>query len=246
MLDPSNGGGTFMFVKNGGQTIFCPLWMGYLDWEQREDEPTVTDVPQDAKDLVASMLQVDAKQRPNNAVVCKRLERVVMMHELQEAIDKKKQEMEDILTDLRQDMHDFATKIRFLESWSASGLKWQQIGNTAPPQGKDSKELTSSELSAALQKKLSAALESKTELSQTEFTQQEWDGFGIKEELSIDRFVSVKTYCEAQGGQIESAYSYWRPIPTTASIYPEAEEGKRFSREISDIFHWAQVSPFCL
>jgi hypothetical protein len=144
--DPNNGGGTLVFVNEEGQTTCCPLWMGYLNWEGCKDP-----LPLDAKDLVASMLQVDAKQRSNNAVVCKRLERVVMMHELQKAIDEKKQEMEDILTDLPQDMHDFAF----------------DSSNLAIP-------------------------------------------------------------------------------PITASIYPEAEEGKRFSREISDIFHWAQVSPLCL
>ena len=135
----SNGGGKFMFVTKGGQTIFCPLWMGYLDWEQREDEPTVTDVPQDAKDLVASMLQVNAEERLDQAEVCKRLNKIVMMHELREAIKKKKQEMQDILNALPPDMQTFA--------WSlgVSGLKWQKREATEPAKGK---ELTNSELSA--------------------------------------------------------------------------------------------------
>ena len=187
----------FLFEKKG-QPIYSPVWMGYLDWKkQNACEPSETEVPLDARELIASMLQVDVKKRPDNAKVCKKLERFVMMHEMMEAIEKKKDDMQNILTDLPQEMHDFAFDSSNLGP--ASGLKWQQIGDTAPPQGKDSRELTSSELSAALQKKLSAALESKTEFSQTEFTQQEWDGFGIKEELSIDRFVSVKTYCEAHG-----------------------------------------------
>ena len=141
-----------MFVfERKGEPIFSPVWMGYLDWEKKNAcEPREAEVPLDAKDLIDSMLQVDVKKRPDNAEVCKRLDRFVMMHELMETIDKKKQEMEDILTDLPQDMHDFAF---------------------------DSSNLA---------------------------------------------------------------------IPITASIYPEAEEGKRFSREISDIFHWAQVSPLCL
>ena len=89
----------FRFVKKGGETICAPLWTGYLDWEDKS-----SDVPLDAKDLVAEMLQVDVTKRPDIAEVCNRLERVVMMHELQEAIQNKKEEMQEIIGKLSSDM----------------------------------------------------------------------------------------------------------------------------------------------
>ena len=53
---------------------------------------------------------------------------------------------------------------------SASGLRWASVGLTKPAQGQ---ELSNNVLSASLQ-------------SKTEFTQREWDNFGVKDLRSDD------------------------------------------------------------
>ena len=110
--DPNNGGGTFLFEKEGPQmagrqTILCPLWMGYLDWEGLPQ----TNLTIDAQNLIVSMLQMDGKKRPGQADVRKCLEGLVMMHELLDHIGKKKEEMQDILKKLPEDLKNVASNL---------------------------------------------------------------------------------------------------------------------------------------
>ena len=91
----------------GRQTILCPLWMGYLDWEGLPQ----TDLTIDAQNLIVSMLQMDGKQRPGQADVRKCLEGLVMMHELLDHIGKKKEEMQNILVKLPEDLKNVASNL---------------------------------------------------------------------------------------------------------------------------------------
>jgi len=65
------------------------------------------------------------------------------------------------------------------------GLKWKNVGNTQPMEGKDLKNLS-----------LEEALKGKTQ-----FTRQEWEGFGIKGLRRIDFVKSGASYFKPEGGQ---------------------------------------------
>ena len=65
------------------------------------------------------------------------------------------------------------------------GLKWKNVGNTQPMEGKDLKNLS-----------LEEALKGKTQ-----FTRQEWEGFGIKGLRRIDFVKSGASYFKPDGGQ---------------------------------------------
>ena len=85
---------------------------------------------------------------------------------------------------------------------TASGLKWRNIGNEKPSKGE---ELTNAA-------DLASALASTTK-SMTEFTQEQWDAFGISA-LRIDHF-------------IKSGKSYFQPAETGESKVIHAQSDMR-------------------